>query len=107
MEGRTFRAWLEDKLGRDQIIELAEHGADTGWPGLTYYSETGALYGQYEDEIWQALEDDADSQGCTPLALIASFNGAKNVHGNDQFRNLLVWFMAERTANEIANCCEN
>ena len=107
MGSRTFRAWLEETLDREQIIDLSEQGAGTGWPGLTYYSETSALYEQYEDEIWQAIEDDADGQGCTPLALIASFGGANDVHGDDQLRNLLVWYMAERTAYEIANESES
>jgi len=96
----TFQDWLKETLDPDQIRDLAEHGAAAGFPGLTYYKETNALYDRFEDEIWQALEDDAEAFGFkTPLELIASFNGAKDVHGDSQFRNLLVWYLAERIAH--------
>lgn len=96
---RTFREWMQAELEPDTIRDLAEHGASAGWPGLTYYSETGKLYEEFEDEIWQALEEDTDDCGYKhPLALIAAFGSAKDVHSDAQFRNLLVWYLAERTA---------
>jgi hypothetical protein len=95
----SFREWMQENMEPDTIRDLAEHGASAGWPGLTYYSETGKLYEEFEDEIWQALEDDAGDFGHkTPLEMIASFNGAKDVHSDVQLRNLLVWYLAERTA---------
>lgn len=100
----TFRSWLQETLDAEQIEDLAEYGADAGWPGLTYYSETGALYEAREPEIWDALSEDAADFGhASPLELVATFNGAKAVETDSQFRNLLVWYMAERTAREIAD----
>ena len=98
----TFRAWLAQELESDTIKDLAEHGAAGGFPGLTYYSDTCALYDAYEEEIWKALYEDADDFGSeSPLALIASFNGAKDVTSDTTFKNLLTWYMAERIAREI------
>jgi hypothetical protein len=107
----TFAEALQDLLaGEDdydtqaQLRDLASHGASTGWPGLTYYSDTGALYERYEDEIWAALDDDADSMGePSALALVATFGGARDVSTDAQFRNLLVWYMAEREARRLAD----
>lgn len=100
----TFREWLAEMLDAEQIEDLATHGADAGWPGLTYYRETRALYERFEGEIWEALERDAEDFGASsPLALVATFGGAGNVHGDDQLRNLLVWYMAERVAREMAS----
>lgn len=39
---RTFRDWLTSTLDAGQIAELAEYGADAGWPGLTYTSDCAA-----------------------------------------------------------------
>lgn len=99
---RTFKEWLQEKLDADQIKDLAEHGAAAGWPGLTYYRDTCALYEEYEAEIWECLNDDADAMGePNVLKLIATLNGADCVSDKDTFENLLVWYMAERTTREI------
>lgn len=93
----TFEEWLREQLDEEQREDLASHGADAGWPGLCYYNETCALYDKHEDEIWEALEEDASEMGLShPLALVASFGGSQNVHNDAQFKNLLVWYMAER-----------
>ena len=99
----TFREDLIERFGGgteadDTMRELAEHGADAGWPGLTYYTDTTAMYSEHADEIWQALAEDAGESN--PLALIATFGGAANVYSDAQFENLLVWYMAERVADE-------
>jgi hypothetical protein len=39
--------------------------------------------------------------GMTPLALIASFGGASDVCNNHTFKNLLVWYAAEKMAYEL------
>ena len=41
---QTFRSWLTETLDTDQIEDLAGHGADAGWPGLTYTSECCCLH---------------------------------------------------------------
>jgi len=96
-----FAEWLTENLGEDYMEDLANHGAAAGFPGLTYYKDTVKLYEEFEDEIWERLFDDAEGMGQTPLELIASFNGAKNVVSDTQFKNLLVWYLAEKTAREL------
>ena len=100
----TFHAWLQETLDAEQIADLAHYGAAGGFAGLTYYSETSALYEAYETEIWDALaEDAADFGHSSPLELVATFCGARNVETDTQFRNLAVWYIAERTAQEITD----
>jgi hypothetical protein len=99
----TFKEWLQETLDADQIKNLANYGADAGWPGLTYYKDTCALYEEYEAEIWECLSDDASGQGYKNiLELIATFGGSDCVSCKDTFENLLVWYMAERTARELS-----
>jgi len=94
----TFAKWMKENLS-EYFEDIAGHGCVAGFPGLTYYTDTCELYDKHEDEIWQMLADDAEGLGHShPLELIASFNGAENVWGDEQFKNLLVWYAAERIA---------
>lgn len=99
----TFEDALREAWGEeydDTLRDLARHGAEGGFPGLTYYRDTVALYDAHGPEIWEALAEDADAMGLAhPLALIASFGGAGNVYSAAQLANLLVWYMAERIAS--------
>lgn len=101
-ENKTFECWLKANLDSCQIKDLASHGADAGWPGLTYYSETGELYEKYKEEIWKALSDDADEFGHkSAFEMIANFREASSVTCVETFENLMVWYMAERTAHRL------
>ena len=101
----TFREWMEEQYGDDfksTCSDIASHGVDCGFSGLTYYRETCKLYEEYENEIWDALDEDMEGMGETSiLGLIASFAGAKDVGSDDQFRNLLVWYLAEKIAYAV------
>lgn len=100
-ENALRETWGED--ADDTFRDIAEHGADAGYPGLTYYRDTVALYEAHEGEIWDALREDADDMGLAhPLALIATFGGAANVQTHHQLGNLLAWYMAERIAHQLA-----
>ena len=98
----TFKGWMLNQFTHNELADLCNYGAQGGFPGLIYYSETTALYDQYRDDIWEMLEEDRDQcgyQSCSEL--IASFNGAKNVGSDEQYKNLLVWYTAERIAFDI------
>lgn len=91
-------------MEESEIIEAGEHGADAGWAGFSYYEDTGEFYEKYEDAIWELLEENAESMGEKhPLALIATFKGAQDVHGADQFENLLAWFALEEVGRWLAD----
>ena len=99
---KTFRAWLTEILDAEQIEDLASHGADTGWPGLTYTADCVELFERFADEIRDALNEDAESFGYdSPEAFVATFSRRDLLWSEDGRKNLLAWFMAERTAHEI------
>jgi hypothetical protein len=102
IRARTFEKWMRANFTMDELRDLARYGANTGWQGLTYYSDTVALYDKFHGEIWDVLYDEAESFGApNVVAFIAGFGGADSVTGDDQFKNLLVWFMAEHVAREL------
>lgn len=70
----NFRAWLLDTLDAEQIEDLAGHGADAGWPGLSYTSDCVELFERFEEEIREALNDDTEAYGYeSPEAFVATF----------------------------------
>lgn len=102
IRAKTFKAWFKTNL-KDYAEDIANHGADCGYPGITYYTDTCALYNKFKDEIWEALINDAESYGQNVFKMIAGFSGAKNVSDVTTFENLMTWYMAERTAREITD----
>ena len=99
----TFKAWLTDTLDPEQIEDLASHGADAGWAGLTYTADCVELFERFEDEIREALNENAEAFGYdSPEAFMATFARRDMLWSEDSRKALLVWFMAERTAHEIS-----
>ena len=97
-----FKEWMEEQFERDELKDIAQHGASAGWSGLIYYRETSELYERFEENLWEMLGEDADAQGYKgPLELIATFGGASAVANDATFKNLIVWYAAERTASEL------
>ena len=82
-----------------ELRDIARHGADAGWSGLIYYRETSALYDQYAADLWEMLNEDAEALGHNSvLELMAGLGGAAQVASDATFKNLVVWYGAERVA---------
>lgn len=100
---KTFRAWMLATLSKGELEDLASNGADTGWPGLTYTSDTVELFDAYGDEIWEMAVEAAEQYGMKNVAeFIAGFSRADMMGSLDTFKNLMVWFAAEEIAREVA-----
>ena len=103
----TFKDWLIENL-KDELSDIAKHGCQGGFQGLTYYNETSSLYDTHKDEIWEMLCNDSEEFGHNNvIGFISSFNGANNVSNETTFKNLLVWYAAEKIASEVTSCDEN
>jgi len=50
IRAKTFKAWLQSNLDKGQRTDLANHGADAGWPGLTYTSDIVKLFDKFAEE---------------------------------------------------------
>lgn len=90
-------------LTDEEIKEAGEHGADSGWSGFTYYEDTTKFYNKHHDLIWELVSEEADDQGVTPMALIASFAQADSITNDSTFKNLLAWFALEEVGRWLAD----
>lgn len=88
----------------DQLRDVADHGADGGWPGFTYYRDTNEFYEKNQELIWQLLDEQADDLGEKhSLAMISGFRAARDVASDNQFRNLLAWYALEEAGRYVAD----
>ena len=101
VKAQGFEGWFKETYTKGEMEDMVNHGCSGGFHSIIYYTDTVALYDEFVEDIWNALYEDAESYGQNIMELMASFNGAKDVGGDEQFKNLLVWYMCERIAYNI------
>ena len=95
----TFREFMIDRYTHNTRANMCNHGADGGFPDMTTYFETSALYEKYQDDIWDMLNDDCLDMGeKTTVSFIATLGGVEHAEDDMTFKNLLVWYAAEKVA---------
>ena len=117
---RLTRAILR-RLNRDELTDVAKHGADAGWSGFTYYSETCAFFKAHKADILEMAKQMADDIGDGGMIqLVRGFrclgnNGkpdysedeiAESIYSgrgesSDVIRNAMAWFALEEVAREL------
>ena len=69
-----FKTWFKENLS-ESAADIAEHGADAGYPHITYNNEAAALFDRFASEIWDMAVGDADSMGHKNVAeMISTFS---------------------------------
>lgn len=58
----------------DSLRDVANHGADGGFPGFTYYADTVGFFKRYRREIASLAEEMADDLGENVSEMVAGFN---------------------------------
>ena len=102
IRAKTFRRWMKTNFTKQNLKDMSRHGVAGGWSGLIYYSETTKLYQRFEDEIWTMLAEDSEETGFSIFELMSGFRGIDNIHCAAHFKNMLVWYAAERIAYELS-----
>jgi hypothetical protein len=99
----SFGEWFKENLS-DYAKDIAEHGADAGYPHITYTRDCCRIFDQFADQIWEMAVEDAEEFGNKNVAeMIAGFNRADMLDSWDQFRNLMVWYACEKVARELTD----
>jgi hypothetical protein len=101
MDGNTaislIRAIREHSgLELASIRDASKHGADAGFGGFTYYTDTSAFIAANRTLVWEILSEDADEFGFDSVpAFVASFNRADLADDETGFDYLLAWYALE------------
>ena len=69
---------LENEELRSTLEDIKNHGADGGFGGFIYYSETNQFARENMHLILDQVKELADALGETPLEMISSFQCLKN-----------------------------
>jgi hypothetical protein len=94
----NLREWFNENLW-EYAGDIANHGADAGYPHITYTSDTVKIFDQYGDEIWEMAVQMADDMGNKNVCeMIAGFNRSDMADSLNGFKNLMVWFACEELA---------
>jgi hypothetical protein len=102
IRAKDFRCWFKANL-RDYARDIANHGADAGYPHITYTSDTVKVFDKFAGEIWDLAVQEASDMGCKNVCeMIAGFARSDMTAEIDRFKNLMVWFACETVAREIA-----
>lgn len=111
-------------LDREQLEDVARHGADAGWSGFTYTRDCVNFYKAHKADILKLAEDLAGELGEDMLTMIGNFNclllgshpnrkpgytpteiGEALYSGRgesaDTIRNAMAWFALEEVAREL------
>lgn len=98
---KTFAEWFAANLS-ESAADIANHGADGGFPCITYNADCAAIFDRYADEIWNMANEMADDMGERNVAaMIAGFQRADMLTSIDGFKTLMVWFACEETARNM------
>ena len=114
--------WQE---AEQSMIDIANHGINGGFHGFIYYSDTVAFFKKHRTTICELVNSTADDFGESPITMITSFNGLKNVETQDSIlrclgggslrpdpsndtivANALTWFAAEEVARRYSDLIE-
>jgi hypothetical protein len=61
-----------------ELTEISEHGADCGFSGFIYYSDTIAFYKKHRADIVQHMEQTAAEMGTDIISMVQSFGVFRN-----------------------------
>lgn len=84
------------ELENSQIIDAANYGADGGFGGFTWYTDTDEFYDKNKEAIWELLEEPAENMGCKNVMEMISQSGRSDMACTDEgFKCLCSWFALE------------
>lgn len=102
--------------GRENLEDIARHGADAGFTGFTRYTDTVAFTVRHKKDILERMAEDAEQFGSESVsAMMASFRCLKGCKPDEiaeaiwnprsELRttvfNAMAWYAAEEIAREM------
>ena len=92
----NFRKYMQEVYSKEELSNIANHGCVSGCAStMIYYSDTSALYDEYQDNLHEIVKEATKEFGEFPKYIIDEFGDTI------QFKNAVVWFCAEYIAYEL------
>ncbi|NJL52816.1 MAG: hypothetical protein HC930_12460 [Hydrococcus sp. SU_1_0] len=103
IRAKYFEDWFKANL-KEHAEDIASHGADAGYPYITYTTHTVKIFDKFADQIWSMAVEDAEEMGYKNVAeMIATFGRSDMLSSIDSFKNLMVWYACEKLAHRLAD----
>lgn len=108
-------------IGKESIMDVVNHGADSGFSGFIYYSDTHKFAMRYRKLIVNLLEETADQMGMDVVQMVSVFGVFRNSPMDNEDKrelykylgggrneqstitNVMAWFALE----EVCRCFED
>ena len=118
MNTKLEKAVIKQLGGRESCQDVVNHGADAGYPGFTYYTDTCKFYKDNKAEIIQLAEEVAVDCGEDLLVMISHFGCLKEMDLTSygvslaledkgdkdtitQVQNAMAWFALEEACYRV------
>lgn len=96
----TFRDWVKASFDQDTLMDIVEHGANHGWPHITYTKDIITLYDRFRDDLWACLADHNDGCGYSPIEILSA--SKHKIYSHADLATFMVWFSVEFLARELS-----
>jgi hypothetical protein len=113
-----IRSAIRQLGGKESLPDVMNSGADGGFPGFTWYSDTVPFYKRHRKEINQRVIELAEDLGEDPVKLLTGWRclqGESKTHigqilyggplkeAHTQIANGLAWFALEEVARAMCD----
>lgn len=92
----NFKDYMAETYSKQELADIAVYGCESGIAStLIYYSDTTAIYDNYQENLHEIISEYIDNFGESPTYIINNLNDVT------YFKNAVVWFCAEYVAGEL------
>lgn len=115
---KLIRSTIRQIGDKDSLKDVYNHGADAGYCGFTYYSDTVSFYKRNKSDILELLKEQAENCGYyNVIAMVKSFNCLNDVNEDEigktlfgtekqwdtNIANALAWYALEEVARAFCD----
>lgn len=101
-EYKTLINAVINRIGKDSIMDVVNHGIDGGFNGFVYYSDTHAFAMRYRKLIVKLLEDSADQLGEEVVSMVSHFGVFRNSPMDNEDKKELYKYLGGGKCNQSA-----
>ena len=97
---KNLEGWIRKEIPED-INDIAKYGCQNGYPCITTYAQTSALYEIFHEDIWEILNELSEDLGNNGIFDIFRKEKLREINSCSTFNNLLVWTAIEVICDKL------